>query len=939
MKIKPIFTSILLSIFLLQLHATIPAGYYYLAQGKSKSDLKTALKNVSSPLSVLGYGGSGIGFTWQGFYYTDRKADSTVVDMYSSIIRKQPDFNSVDGMHIEHSFPKSWWGGYEYTAYKDLFHLYPADGTTNSTKSNLPLGEVSGTPTFDNGKSKIGKNGFGTAYSDYCFEPADEYKGDFARSYLYITTIYEDYAPLWQSPMLNNNTYPVWKPWAIELLKKWHTNDPVSQKELDRNEAIYAIQGNRNPFIDYPTLVNYIWGADSVSVFPFPTENNPFLTSPRRGTKIDFGTIMTGSQQNHIIQLKGINFSSAVNFTLKTNSVQLSKTSANASELTNGTTLSVQFTPVIAGQIRDTLIIADGGLSAISIPITGNATPDFMVLEPTEIHATGAKLNWISDPAATDYQLKVYEQTQKAGDLIFSSYVEGTSWNKAIEIFNGTGQTVNLANYSLRKQSNGDGSFGSELKLSGMLANNSCHTIVHKNATLSPLLSKADLLTDTLLQISGNDAIALYRNGISIDMMGSANAGADIIWGLDVSLQRKNHVTHPRTNYNNSEWNFLPQDSVAFLDTHSMILSPTTPNHLINALTGNVNFYNIENLSPDKIYYYTVDAIKNNSSTAAYNSMQLTTPDLEAPELLPASNITDKSFTANWANTAYATGYAVEVLDIVSTGNNTERNGFDNVGSGGTPLPTGWSSSAISTYTSTTSSGIAAPSLQLNDNNDWVMTREYEYPVTSLAFMYRFASAATGSSLTLEALQNGTWIPVINYSYTNTIKTNKLLNFDAALNYRKFRFTYTKVTGNLAIDDVVVTYGKTDSTIVAQGTTSGTTSFNVTGLQPNSVYFYRVKSALGSTYSPYSELMEVKTTEQTGISDLSINLLRIFKQNAEIIVINNETIQQLSVTDINGRKILTDSNKKTFTIKLPKRGIYIIQLTTGNNTIFRKISY
>ena len=99
-------------------------------------------------------------------------------------------------MNIEHSFPKSWWGGYEYTAYKDLFHLYPADGTTNSTKSNLPLGEVSGTPTFDNGKSKIGKNGFGTAYSDYCFEPADEYKGDFARSYLYITTIYEDYAPL-----------------------------------------------------------------------------------------------------------------------------------------------------------------------------------------------------------------------------------------------------------------------------------------------------------------------------------------------------------------------------------------------------------------------------------------------------------------------------------------------------------------------------------------------------------------------------------------------------------------------------------------------------------------------------------------------------------------------------------------------------------------------
>ena len=103
-------------------------------------------------------------------------------------------------------------------------------------------------------------NGFGTVYTDNCFEPADEFKGDFARSYFYISTIYEDYYQLWQSPMLNNNTYPVWKPWALDLLLKWHRQDPVSPKELARIEAVYNIQGNRNPYIDYPNLVENIWG-------------------------------------------------------------------------------------------------------------------------------------------------------------------------------------------------------------------------------------------------------------------------------------------------------------------------------------------------------------------------------------------------------------------------------------------------------------------------------------------------------------------------------------------------------------------------------------------------------------------------------------------------------------------------------------------------------
>lgn len=935
------FTYRLLIVFLFIstiMSAAVPAGYYYQANGKMKAELKTALRNISSPLYVLAYGGSGAGYTWQGFYYTDRRSDSTVVDMYSSVVRKQPDFSAVNGMHIEHSLPKSWWGGHENTAYRDLFHLYPADGTTNTTKSNLPLGEVTGTPSFNNGVSKIGKNGYGTVYSDYCFEPADEYKGDFARSYLYVSTVYEDYAPLWQSPMMNNNSYPVWKSWARDLLLKWHNADPVSQKEIDRNEAVYAIQGNRNPFIDYPALVNYIWGADTTKVFPFPAETSAFLTSPRRGAKIDFGTIMIHDQQVKVLDIKAVNVSSDLTLTTKTHAVQLSVSTVSAGEAAAGIPVSVVFNPATSGIIRDTILISGAGINSL-IPVAANATPDFMVLEPTDIHATGGRLRWISDPLATNYRLKVYQTTDRAGDLIFSSYVEGSSWNKAIEIFNGTGQAVNLANYSLKKQSNGAGSFGSELKLSGMLANNTGYTIVHKNATLPSLIAKANLLTDTLLQVNGNDAIALYRNGINVDMIGEADAGASVIWGLDVSLQRKSSVTHPSVKYNNAEWNVLPQDSVAFLGNHKMTLSTVSPSYLLNTLTGNVNFYDIENLIPESKYFYTVDAMRSGTIASAYNSMQLTTVALEVPELLPADNINSSGFTAKWVEVPYAASYNVEVLDVVSTGVATDTNGFDNVGSGGTPLPTGWTSSSISTYTSTASSGVATPSLQLNDNGDWLMTREYEYPVTDFSFMYRFASTGTGSYLTLEAQQGSSWVPVMTYNYVNTTKNNISLSFDPGLNYKKFRFTYTKASGNMAIDDVVVTYGQTDTTTIAQANVTGSTSFNVTGLLANSIYYYRVRSVLSGVYSSFSEAMSVTTSNATSVGVVKGVYVPVYKLGNNIIVKNDGSVRSVSVLDMNGRVVLQKESKSDISFGLSQRGVYIVRIETDLQTVFRKISY
>jgi hypothetical protein len=120
--------------------------------------------------------------------------------------------------------------------------------------------------------------------------------------------------------MMNNNTYPVWKKWAIDLLLKWNREDPVSQKERDRIEVVYNIQGNRNPFIDYPDLAEYIWGADTTKIFPFPEETEPFLIYPKRGYQMDFGVILqTDSIQQHLT-VSGLNLQNNLNISLKNKS-------------------------------------------------------------------------------------------------------------------------------------------------------------------------------------------------------------------------------------------------------------------------------------------------------------------------------------------------------------------------------------------------------------------------------------------------------------------------------------------------------------------------------------------------------------------------------------------------------------------------------------------
>lgn len=265
---KKIFTLFLLS-FSLYLAAAVPAGYYNLAEGKTEAALKTQLCVIAGPHTERTYAD-----LWTDFQTTDKRADGKVWDMYSNCnftFGTNQDSGSGGTVECqfynrEHSFPKSWFNSVT-PMYTDLFHLYPTDKFVNNQRGNDAFGETTNpTSTFGNG-SKVGTSSF-AGYSGVVFEPTDEYKGDFARTYFYMVTAYDDKVAGWNatagtnaSPHLDGTKYPALNTWSVALLLKWSRQDPVSAKETNRNEAVYGIQHNRNPFIDHPELAEYIWGV------------------------------------------------------------------------------------------------------------------------------------------------------------------------------------------------------------------------------------------------------------------------------------------------------------------------------------------------------------------------------------------------------------------------------------------------------------------------------------------------------------------------------------------------------------------------------------------------------------------------------------------------------------------------------------------------------
>ncbi len=274
--------------------AQIPNGYYDAASGKTGTALQQALHDIIDNHNAQSYSA-----LWTHFQTTDKKPNGKVWDMYSDIPGGTPPYEytfvtdqcgsySGEGScyNREHSWPKSWFND-GYPMYTDMFHLVPTDGYVNGMRSNYPYGEVGSASWTSQNGSKVGSCA-SPGYSGTVFEPRDDYKGDFARNYFYMATRYYGEDAGWPgSGMVTGSQF---KPWAKTLLLLWAQQDPVSQKEIDRNNKIYTIQNNRNPFIDHPEYANMIWGTNvgitdaekavALQVFPNPTVDNISITLP-----------------------------------------------------------------------------------------------------------------------------------------------------------------------------------------------------------------------------------------------------------------------------------------------------------------------------------------------------------------------------------------------------------------------------------------------------------------------------------------------------------------------------------------------------------------------------------------------------------------------------------------------------------------------------------
>jgi endonuclease I len=275
--------------------AQIPAGYYNTAQGLTLQPLRTALHNIITGHSVKSYASlythfavtdkitiGGAVKVWDIYSYNPVNPAATAY--YYSYGSGTCGNYAVEGdcYNREHSWPQSWFNSTS-GPQTDMFHLYPTDGKVNGLRSNYPFGNVTTATDSTTNGSRLGTGTNNAGYASIVFEPVDEYKGDLARGYFYMTTRYYTEDASWANS--GATTKCEINPWQLSVLMDWHHQDPVSTKEINRNNGIYGIQNNRNPFIDHPEWADSIWPnaiivtsvanamqqATKVTAFPNPT--------------------------------------------------------------------------------------------------------------------------------------------------------------------------------------------------------------------------------------------------------------------------------------------------------------------------------------------------------------------------------------------------------------------------------------------------------------------------------------------------------------------------------------------------------------------------------------------------------------------------------------------------------------------------------------------
>jgi endonuclease I len=500
--------------------AQIPNGYYTTATG-SGYILKTQLYNIIKSHTDNGY--AGLYTTYQtsdidNFY----ENDGTILDMYSEKPTGTDPYNYTSGStqrcgtysaegdcyNREHIIPQSVFNSAA-PMVSDAHFITPTDGKVNGIRSNYPHGTVASASTTTLNGGKLGSSSV-AGYTGTVFEPINEFKGDIARIYFYFATRYENTVSTYPYPMFDGSSNKVFTTAFLNMLLAWNAQDPVNAREIARNNAIYTRQNNRNPFIDHPEYAQAIWGSTPTPDTQIPTAPTNLVASSTTATSVT----LNWSASTDNVGVSGYNI--YMNSALKTTVTGLTVT-------ITGLTASTNYSFYI--NAKD----AAGNTSASSNTVTATTNS--------------------SGTTATD--------------LLFSEYIEGSSFNKALEISNSTAAPVNLSIYSIKKQTNGSGSWSTGLNLSGTLNSGSKFIIVNSSiaSTCYPLSFANFSTSATELTFNGNDAVGLFKNGVLIDIIGTFNGGT-ANFGADVTLRRKSTVTSPSTIFNlSTQWDSFTTDN------------------------------------------------------------------------------------------------------------------------------------------------------------------------------------------------------------------------------------------------------------------------------------------------------------------------------------------------------------------------------------------
>ena len=508
-----------------------PADYYTTATGTGYT-LKTQLYNIIKGHTVQDYAGLYITYETSDIDNFFEK-DGSVLDMYSenpagvdpytySIATAQRCGSAGytkegDCYNREHIIPQSVFNE-QSPMVSDAHFITPTDGKVNAIRSNYPHSVVvTPTETTRNG-SKLGASTT-AGYTGPVFEPINEFKGDIARMYFYFATRYENTVSTYNYAMFNNTTNKVFTTAFLNQLLAWHNQDPVSAREIARNNAIYARQNNRNPYIDHPEYVASVWTTEPVDT-QAPTEpTNLVVTTTTSNT-----ASVSWSAATDNVAVTGYDL--YVNGTLKSTETGLA---ATVSGLNPSTSYSFY---LIA---RD----AERNSSPASTTVDGTTTAA----------PTGGTT---------------------ASEIFFSEYVEGSSFNKALEIANFTGATVDLSVYSIRKQSNGAGAWSAGLNLTGTLNNAAVFILVDPQIALSCYAASSANLSSAQEAFNGNDAMGLFKNGVLIDVIGTFNGGT-ANFAADETLRRKPSISAPNIIFNKTaEWDLYAKDTCNGLGSHAL---------------------------------------------------------------------------------------------------------------------------------------------------------------------------------------------------------------------------------------------------------------------------------------------------------------------------------------------------------------------------------